>query len=124
MAMPFVLILLLSLRVVIITCITRRSPNAGLMLAQRRRRWANINPTLGQHPVVLPRNTRLFHRVFINPLLAVLCNFIFCQLESGSRYRDPHLKVGSNYSYLFNFRRNICELRCLKAHFISNNYDC
>ena len=23
-------------------------PNAGVMLDQRRRRWANINPTLGQ----------------------------------------------------------------------------
>ena len=27
----------------------RRWPNAGLMLHQRRRRWANINPALGQH---------------------------------------------------------------------------
>ena len=28
--------------------ITTRWPNAGLMLAQRSRRWANINPALGQ----------------------------------------------------------------------------
>ena len=27
---------------------TRRRPNAELMLGQSRRRWANINPTLGQ----------------------------------------------------------------------------
>ena len=27
---------------------TRRWPNGGLMLGQRRRRWANISPTLGQ----------------------------------------------------------------------------
>ena len=27
---------------------TRRWPNVGLMLAQRRRRWANIKPTLGE----------------------------------------------------------------------------
>ena len=27
---------------------TRRRPNAGLMLAQRRRRWANISPALAQ----------------------------------------------------------------------------
>ena len=27
---------------------TRHSPNVGLMLAQRRRRWASISPTLGQ----------------------------------------------------------------------------
>ena len=28
---------------------TRRSPNVGLMLVQRRRRWADIKATLGQH---------------------------------------------------------------------------
>ena len=30
---------------------TTRWPNAGLMLAQRRRRWANISPALGQRVV-------------------------------------------------------------------------
>ena len=30
---------------------TSRWPNVGLMLGQRRRRWANIKPTLGQHLV-------------------------------------------------------------------------
>ena len=30
---------------------TRRWPNVGLMLAQRRRRWANVSPTLGQQLV-------------------------------------------------------------------------
>ena len=30
---------------------TTCSPNAGLMLAQRRRRWANIRPALGQRGV-------------------------------------------------------------------------
>ena len=30
---------------------TRRSPNAGTMLAHRLRRWANIVPTLGERPV-------------------------------------------------------------------------
>ena len=30
---------------------TIRWPNAGLMLAQRRRRWANISPALGQRVV-------------------------------------------------------------------------
>ena len=28
---------------------TRRLPNVGLMLGQRRRRWTNIKPTLGAH---------------------------------------------------------------------------
>ena len=27
-------------------------------------------------------------------------------LEVVSRYRDPQLQVGKNYSYLFNFRQN------------------
>ena len=27
---------------------TSRPPNVGLMLAQRRRRWANNHPTLGE----------------------------------------------------------------------------
>ena len=30
---------------------TMRWPNVGLILDQRRRRWANISPTLGQRPV-------------------------------------------------------------------------
>ena len=96
MAMLFVLILLLSLRVVIITCIpadTRRLPNVGLILAQRRRQWVNINPNWANIPCrgVTPS---ILRRIFINPLPAVLFNFIFCPLESGSRYRDPQLKMG------------------------------
>ena len=31
---------------------TRRSPNAGSMLGQRRRRWANIEPALGECLVI------------------------------------------------------------------------
>ena len=31
---------------------TRHSPNAGLMLAQRLRRWSNINPALGDRLVI------------------------------------------------------------------------
>ena len=30
---------------------TRHSPNVGLMLGQRRRRWTNIEPTLGESHV-------------------------------------------------------------------------
>ena len=29
----------------------KHSPNAGLMLGQHRRRWANIEPALGEHLV-------------------------------------------------------------------------
>ena len=34
---------------------TKLETNAGLMLGQRRRRWANINPALTHHPVSLSR---------------------------------------------------------------------
>ena len=34
-----------------ITANTRRRPNVGLMLGQRRRRWANNKPTLGRRLV-------------------------------------------------------------------------
>ena len=30
---------------------TGADPNVGLLLGQRRRRWANSKPTLGQHPM-------------------------------------------------------------------------
>ena len=33
------------------TAITKPSPNAGLMLGKRLRRWPNIKPTLVEHPV-------------------------------------------------------------------------
>ena len=33
-----------------------------------------------------------------------LKNLNFQTLEDVSRYRDPQLQVGENYSYLFNFR--------------------
>ena len=33
------------------TANTRRWPNVGLMLGQRRRRWASISPTVGQRIV-------------------------------------------------------------------------
>ena len=45
----------------------------------------------------------------INPLAAKLFNFNFHPLEVVSRYRDPQLQVGENYSYPFNLRPNICK---------------
>ena len=33
---------------------TRHSPNIGLTLGQRQRRWPNGNPTLGEHLVLAP----------------------------------------------------------------------
>ena len=38
-----------------------------------------------------------------------LNNLNFHPLEDVCRYRDPHLQVGKNYSYLFNLEPNICK---------------
>ena len=45
--------------------------------------------------------------VSFNPQIAKLNNLNFHPLEVVSRYRDPQLQVGDNYSYLFNLRPNI-----------------
>ena len=38
-----------------------------------------------------------------------------------SRWRNPQLQVGENYSYLSNFRPNICKSWCLNTYFIHKN---
>ena len=47
----------------------------------------------------------------------------FHPLEVVSRYRDPQLQVGENYSYLFKSRPNICKSWGLNANFIPNISD-
>ena len=42
-------------------------------------------------------------------LKALNNNLNFHPLEVVPRYRDPQLQVGENYSYLVNFRPNICK---------------
>ena len=69
---------------------TRRLTNAGTVLTQRRRRWANIVPTLVE---------------CINPLPAKLSYLNFHPLQVVSRYRETQLEVGEKYSkYLFIFK--------------------
>ena len=82
------------------------SPNAGLMLFHRLRRWANVKPTLGE---------RL---VFVKPFPAKLIYIHFQSLEVVSRYRDPQLQVTENDSYLFDFRSSICKSWCLDTHLV------
>ena len=56
---------------------------------------------------------------FFHPLSAELKNLIFHQIEVVSRYRDPQLQVGENYSYLFNLRQKTSKkLMFLNSHFI------
>ena len=45
----------------------------------------------------------------IKPYPAKLIYLNFHPLEVASRYRDPQLQVGENYSYLFNLRTIICK---------------
>ena len=42
--------------------------------------------------------------------------------EVMSRYRDPQVQVGENYSYLFNLRQNICKCLSLNTHYHSRYY--
>ena len=65
---------------------------------------------------------KLIH-VFVVVQSAKLNNLHFYPLEVVSRYRDPQLQVGKNYSYSFDLRSNICKSWCFNVHFISNNND-
>ena len=47
----------------------------------------------------------------------------FHLLEVVSRYRDPQLQVGENYSYSFNLRNCRCQPWCLNRHFVPNISD-
>ena len=59
----------------------------------------------------------------LNPHPVKLIYLNFQPLEVVSRYRDPQLKMGENYAYLFNLRSNICISRCLNTHFVPNISD-
>ena len=59
----------------------------------------------------------------INRYPAELIYLNFHPLEVASRYRDPQLQVAEKYSYLFNFRPNICKSWWLDAYFIPYNTD-
>ena len=59
----------------------------------------------------------------IYPLLTKLSDLYLHPLEVVSRYRDPQLQVGVNYSYLFSLRSKICKSLCSNTHFIYNSSD-
>ena len=56
----------------------------------------------------------------VNPYPAKLIYLIFHPLENVSRYRDPQLQSAEKYSYLFNFRPNICKSWYSNAKFSPN----
>ena len=58
---------------------------------------------------------------FTHPFHTKLAYFNFYPPEVVSRYRDPQLQVGENYTYLFNLGPNICKYWCLGTYFIPNN---
>ena len=83
------------------------------------RRWPNIKPTLGHLESVIS-----FPNLLTLILLKGLIKYLyFHPTEVVSRYRDTQLQVGENYSYLFNFWRNICKSWCLNAQFIPDMSD-
>ena len=47
----------------------------------------------------------------------------FHPLQALSRYHDPQLQVGKNYTYLLYFIPKISKSSCLNSHFIPNNSD-
>ena len=56
--------------------------------------------------------------IWFNPFLPKVSDWNCHPLEVVSRYRDPQLQVGENYSYSFNLRPNIWKSWCLNTHFI------
>ena len=60
----------------------------------------------------------------VNPLTAKFNNLNCHPLEAISRYRDPQLLVGDNFSYLINLGPNICNSRCLSTHFVPSRPQC
>ena len=57
-------------------------------------------------------------------LEACVSDINYCPIHSlkvVSRYRDPQLQVGENYSeYFFNLRPNLCKSSCLNTQFVTN----
>ena len=45
----------------------------------------------------------------INPWSATLQNLNFHPLEFVTRYRDPQIQVGENYTHLFYLKPQICK---------------
>ena len=65
------------------------------------------------------RGLSISHDAVFNPLPVRFFNLNFHPLEDASRYRDPQLQVGKNYSYLFTLRPNTNEFLLIKHLFIS-----
>ena len=65
------------------------------------------------------RGLSISHDAVFNPLPVRFFNLNFHPLEDASRYRDPQLQVGKNYSYLFTLRPNTNEFLLIKHIFIS-----
>ena len=59
----------------------------------------------------------------LNPYSAMVSDLKFYPLEVVSRYREPQLPMGENYSYLFNLGPNIWESSCWNAYFVLNYSD-
>ena len=71
---------------------TRRSPNAGLLLAHRLRRWANISPVLGYHVVfVATLNVGQHHRRRANITQPLFLIWIGLKIWRTNKRRQPDI---------------------------------
>ena len=74
---------------------TRRSPNVGLMLSHRRRRWLNIKPTMGQCLVlawILSHNS-LIEKAYNNGSSKCMTAFSLLHKQIHDKYCAPQFKV-------------------------------
>ena len=90
----------------------KRSPDAGSMLGQRRRRWPNIDPALGDRFVFAGICT-WSNLVILGALLRLVFNIYLCQTSyvHNNRYRKPQ-NFNEVYSFaklfkLWNLEKNV-----------------
>ena len=59
--------------------------------------------------------------LYMDPFIANSCNLNFHPLEAVSRWRDPQLQVGENYSYLSKWRQIIFTFSLIEETFNFKN---
>ena len=103
------------------TLFTKRLEYQILKNATQRQRWTVEGSYLG---IAARINSILFAGAYglkghcVNPLTATLFNLNFYPLEVVSRWRDPQLQVGKNYSDLAKWRSTVFKYCWLMSNFI------
>ena len=87
----------------VIPSITRRWTSAGLMLAQRRRRWTNIKPSLVQRVVFA-----VFHWDCYQELFRFLLQYNNVSVYSHQPEKHSTLPLGDHYLYRSIWLSRVC----------------